>query len=238
MFRLIHFVRPVITAQAYFGSSIPKNQFQTTENRKGGTMEVMTISNSRYGGSTVVVSGYAINHNNQIVLLDIAPMHPKLVGAIWAELVSGTPRYLWLTDSGNGRGCSVRGMGSDYTRLLVDVPQLSLPNAANARARFLRCVYPKALKETVKRDHEKFYVLEWTGMSAGRALAAMLERDTPYPMLLDWGEALLKYGIAHGNIRSLEHGGTSPLGYEVDSPEDGWAAFIASAVQDGVVAIQ
>jgi hypothetical protein len=120
----------------------------------------------------------------------------------------------------------------------VDVPQLSLPNAANARARFLRCVYPKALKATVKRDYEKFYVLEWPGMSAGRALAAMLERDTPYPMLMDWGEALLKYGIAHGNIRALEHGGTSPLGYEVDSPEDGWAAFIASANRDGVVSIR
>jgi hypothetical protein len=228
----------VTPAQASFGNSIPKNQFQTTENRKGGTMEVMTISNSRYGGSTVVVSGYAMNHNNQIVLLDIAPMHPKLVGAIWAELVSGTPRSLWLTDPGNGRDCSVRGMGSAYTRLLVDVSQLSLPNAANARARFLRCVYPKALKATFKRDHEKFYILEWPGMSAGRTLAAMVERDTPYPMLMDWGEALLEYGIAQGTVRTLEHGGTSPLGYEVDRPEGGWAAFIASAVRDGVVTIR
>lgn len=204
-------------------------------------MEVITISNSRYGGSTVVISGYAINRYNQIVLLDIAPMHPKLVGAIWAELVSGTPRFLWLKDTASGRDCSVRGMGSAYTRLLVDVPQISLPNAANARAHFLRCVFPKALRAISPRkamDREKFYVFKWPGVSAGRALAAMLERDTPYPLMLDWGEALLEYGTSRGCIRRLEYAGTSPLGYEVDSPEGGWEAFIASAVRDGVVAIQ
>lgn len=204
-------------------------------------MEIMTISNSRYGGSTAVISGYALNHNNQIIAIDIAPMHPKLVGAIWAELVSGSPRFLWLNDPVNDRQCAVRGMGSAYTRLLVDVPEISLPNAGNARARFLRCIHPRAIRAAFSRKgdgHDRFYALEWPDMSAGRALAAMLERDTPFPMMLEWGDSLLDYGTTHGNIKSLLVGGTSPHGYEVTTPDDGWATFIASAVQDGVVAIQ
>jgi hypothetical protein len=68
-------------------------------------MEVITISNSRYGGSTVVVSGYTINHNNQIVLLDTAPMHPKLVG----------------TKKNKGRRCRPRTEGSGIQVVSIDI---------------------------------------------------------------------------------------------------------------------
>ena len=75
-------------------------------------------------------------------------------------------------------------------------------------------------------------------MTAGRALAAMLERDTPYPMLLDWGDAILQRGKELGFIRPLGSAGTSPAGYEVHSPADGWPEFISLAIQEKIVRIE
>jgi hypothetical protein len=37
-----------------------------------------------------------------IVWLELAPQHLKLMGAIWADLINGTRRYLQLKDKDKG----------------------------------------------------------------------------------------------------------------------------------------
>jgi hypothetical protein len=197
------------------------------------------IMHIRNASASVVISGYALDHANRIILLDIAPLHPKKIGAIWAEMVSGSPRSMQLEDA-NGNTYNVFGKGSAYTRIPVDVPEIYLPDASRAKARFLRLLFPAATRILRKgKDGESnFYAFEWPDMTAGRALAAMLERDTPYPMLLDWGDAILNRGKELGFIRPLVSAGTSPAGYEVHSPADGWPEFISLAVQEKIVRIE
>lgn len=202
-------------------------------------MEVMTISNARYGGVTMPISGYAVNRQNRIILLDLAPNHPKSMGAIWAEMVTGTPRPMALKDPTMGRDYQVYGLGSAYTRLLVDVPQISLPAAGNARARFLRAIHPSAYKVPAKMDEKSFFnILEWPEMSAGAALASMLERDTPVTMLQQWGDALLQRCLDYGYAHELDTAGTAPKGYQVATPDEGWGPFLASGIECGLLPLQ
>ena len=197
------------------------------------------IMHIRNASASVVISGYALDHANRIILLDIAPIHPKKIGAIWAELVSASPRCLQLEDA-SGITQNVFGKGSAYTRIPVDVPEIYLPDASRAKARFLRLLFPAAIRIPRKGKDEEttFYAFAWPDMTAGHALAAMLERDTPYPMLLEWGDALLQWGKELGSIRPLVSAGTSPAGYEVHSPADGWPEFISLAIQEKIVRIE
>jgi len=57
-------------------------------------------------------------------------------------------------------------------------------------------------------------------------------------MLWTGVEALLKIWNRACNIRFWSTEELLTLGYEVDSPEDGWPALSHRPVQDGVVAIQ
>ncbi len=197
------------------------------------------IMHIRNASASVVISGFALDHANRIILLDIAPMHPKKIGAIWAEMVSGSPRSMQLVDA-DGDLHNVLGKGSAYTRIPLDVPEIYLPDASRAKARFLRLLYPAATRISRKGNNEEitFYIFEWPDMSAGRAMAAMLERDTPYPVLLEWGDALLERGRELGFIRPLITGGSSPAGYEIHPPADGWPEFISLAVQEGTVRVE
>ena len=199
------------------------------------------IMHVRNGSASVVITGYAYDHANRIILLDMAPMHPKKLGAIWAEMVSGTPRSMQLTNE-EGDTHNVVGKGSAYAKVAMDVPEIYLPDASRAKARFLRLIYPTALKIPHKpkgKDEEgTFYVFDWPDMTAGRAMAAMLERDTPYPMILEWGDALLERGKELGFIQPLITAGSSPAGYEVRAPADGWPEFIGLMVQEGTVKVE
>jgi hypothetical protein len=194
--------------------------------------EIITISNYN---TTVVVAGYAYDGDSRLVWLDLAPDHPKKIGAIWAELVSGTPRKMNLQPGYTG----VCGMGSAYIRLTADAPDLVVPNAANVKPRFLRLVHPRATRAPKRTDDFKLplYVFPWPGMTAGRALAAVIERDTPYPCLLDWGDRLLDFGIERGIVHPLTVYGTVPQGYEVELKDVNLGEFIAEAVRQEVVCL-
>jgi len=207
--------------------------------------KTISLSNSRYGGTTTQITGYAVDGTermHRLVAVDFCPKHPKEQGALWAELVSGTPRWLWLKDNIRGVEYNVIGIGNRYERLPIDVPEISIPMASNVRPKALRCFHP--LCHHIERENkdadrrQRFYVLEWPNRTCGQVLASMMERDMQYPMLMEWGDALLKYGIEHGNIVPLITSGTFPKGFEVIRPEDGWLMWIGSAIQDGIIQIE
>lgn len=41
----------------------------------------------RNDSTSAVVGGYAVDSHNTLVWLELAPQHPKTIGAIWADLV-------------------------------------------------------------------------------------------------------------------------------------------------------
>ena len=41
----------------------------------------------RNDSTSAVVRGYAVDSHNTIIWLELAPQHPKTIGAIWADLV-------------------------------------------------------------------------------------------------------------------------------------------------------
>src|SRR5512146_2982386 len=128
----------------------------------------------RNDSTSAVVRGYALDSRGTIIWLELAPQHPKAIGAIWADLVQAQRPWLRLGDHNDaGSGRAVRGLGSRYERFTAEAPELSLKN--NARPRLLRLVAPSALKATEK---EPFYIFAWRGIDPAQALAAMLERDT------------------------------------------------------------
>jgi hypothetical protein len=191
----------------------------------------MTIT-IRNDSVAAVVRGYAVDSRNTIVWLELAPQHPKTIGAIWADLVVQGRPWLQLGDHTEGRGLAVRGLGSRYERLTADAPDLALGH--NAKARMLRLVAPNAVKAS---DRGTFYVLEWPGVEPATALAAMLERDSRWPVQIGWGRYLLQVGLDEGFIQPLTRGGCAPQGYEVQPPPS-WGEVMASGLQNGQVKIQ
>jgi hypothetical protein len=148
-----------------------------------------------------------------LIWLEMAPQHPKTIGAIWADLVQAQHPWLNLGDSDVvGSGLAVRGLGSRYERIAADAPELALGH--NARPRLLRLIAPCALKASEK---EPFYFFAWPGMDAATALAAMLERDTRWSVQIGWGKYLLDAGLVEGFIKPLTYAGAVLEGYEVQS---------------------
>ena len=45
-----------------------------------------------------------VERENVLVWVDLAPAHPKAVGAIWATLVNGTGAFLEIYDRDSGSG--------------------------------------------------------------------------------------------------------------------------------------
>ncbi len=197
----------------------------------------MTIS-IRNDSVSAVVRGYALDSNHTIVWLELAPQHPKTIGAIWADMVNAQKRWLQIGDMEEGRGLAVRGLGSRYERLTADAPELAL--GSNAKSRLLRLVAPSALRAS---DRETFYVFAWppalskgeVEMDAASALAAMLERDTRWPVQTGWGAYLLKAGLEDDFIKPLETGGVVPEGYEVQPCN--WGGIIANGLRNGHIRI-
>ncbi len=74
--------------------------------------------------------------------------------------------------------------------------------AGRARPKFLRLVAPEAVK--VDNSTNGFIALAWPGISAGVALAAMLEQGTSLPIRIDWGDYLLAEAQARDDSATPE----------------------------------
>src|SRR6185503_594513 len=75
-----------------------------------------------------------LDGGNIIGWLELAPQHPKVIGAIWASLVNGAGEILRLRDDDANTTYSARGLNRRYERKTVDVPMA----AGRARPKFMR----------------------------------------------------------------------------------------------------
>jgi len=188
---------------------------------------------------SVVVSGYGIadfDGEATVIYLDIAPQHPKVIGAIWASLVNGTKEWLRLSDEQTGQTLHIRGLNRRYVRLTMDAPRL----AGRARPKHLRLIAPCACQiETLTRP---FVVLAWTWtdtdglehrLSPDMSLAAMLERHTPLPVLMAWGEYLLAEARERGFATPIVRGGDAPEGWVITPAP--WEAIISDGITSGQI---
>lgn len=183
------------------------------------------ISNS---SASVTVRSYAHTEDGLVVWLELAPQHPKLMGAIWADLVTGTRRYLQLKDEDKGLGKVVYGLGRAYLRLEQDAPHLAV--GQNARARLMRLIAPEAVRP-VSLD-QPFYVFGWPGIPPETVLAAALEKTAPSPVQDGWGVYLLKVALESEYVTPLVTGGPAMQGYEVSASVN-WPDFISQGLQKG-----
>ena len=78
----------------------------------------------------------------------------------------------------------------------------------------LRLIAPEASR--VEDYTQPFIALDWPGLPASTALAAMLEQGSPYPIQIGWGDYLLAEAAAQGYARPLLTGGNAPQGYLID----------------------
>lgn len=179
-----------------------------------------------------------LDRENVLVWVDLAPHHPKAVGAIWATLVNGTGAQVSLYDRDTGHTHRARGLNRRYERLQFDSPRL----AGRVRPKGLRLIAPEATR--IDDYTSPFVVLDWPGLSptdasavladwsspddaglraqlerglpASMVLSAMLELGSPYALRIDWGEYLLAEATARGYARPLITGGKAPQGYLID----------------------
>jgi hypothetical protein len=192
---------------------------------------------------SVVVRGYAIapwpvndkkpgkesDREPVLVWVDIAPQHPKALNAIWASLVNGTGEYLTIYDRVSNMQHRARGLNRRYHRLQADAPSL----AGRARPRHLRLIAPEACH--IEDVAQPFVVLEWPGLPCSAALSAMLERGSPYPIRIGWGEHLLSEAVARGFAHPLSVGGHAPRGYLVDPAP--WPDLISDGIKCGAITL-
>lgn len=181
---------------------------------------------------SVIVRSFGLaptDEGNIVVWLEIAPQHPKVVGAIWASLVNGAKETLYMrTDDST---IQVQGIVRRYHRLTMDAPHM----AARARPKFLRLIAPEAC--AIQRRNADFIVLEWPRVSVGTALAAMLEKGTPYPIQIGWGDYLLRAAIERECAKRLITGGPAPQGYLVSSKTP-WGEIISEGLKQGHITLQ
>jgi hypothetical protein len=113
--------------------------------------------------------------------------------------------------------------------LTADAPRL----AGRARPKQLRLIAPEA--SYVEDYTQPFIALDWPGVPASVALAAMLEQGTPYPMRNAWGDYLLAEAIARGYARPLSTAGNAPQGYLIDPAP--WPEIISNGVKTGQITL-
>jgi hypothetical protein len=184
---------------------------------------------------SAVARSYAVaptDGGNLIIWLELAPQHPKVIGAIWASLVNGNAEQLGIREAASDEGYSIQveGLHARYLRLTIDAPRL----AGRARPKFLRLVAPQATR--IEKAGDDFYVFAWPGLSVGTALAAMLEAGTPTPILIGWGDYLLVKASRRGYATPLITGGPAPEGFWIkgDTP---WAEIISDGVRRGEIGL-
>ena len=201
-------------------------------------MKSIRISNNSV---SAVVYGYGvaeIEGEATVVYLDLAPQHPKVIGAIWASLVNGAREWLRLNDENTDKSRLVRGLNRRYHRLTMDAPRI----AGRARPKHIRLVAPLACQ--VEKLTRPFVVLDWcwndaTGQAQhlcpATSLAAMLERDTPLPILMGWGEYLLAEARARAFATPLIRGGQAPDGWLIEPAP--WNEIITHGVRSGQISL-
>jgi len=198
-----------------------------------------------------------VERENVLVWVDLAPHHPKAVGAIWATLVNGTGAFLEIYDRDSGERHRARGLNRRYERLQSDSPRL----AGRVRPKGLRLIAPEASR--IDDYTRPFVVIDWPGLPARAAsdllvewdcpgnanlqaqlerglpsstsLAAMLELGSPYAMRIEWGEYLLAEAAARGFARPLITGGKAPQGYLIDPAP--WPDLISAGIQRGAITL-
>ena len=181
---------------------------------------------------SVVIRSYGIaerDGDKVVDWLEIAPQHPKSVQAIWASLVNGSKEGLVLRDA-NDESIWVTGLHRRYHRTTADAPRI----AARARPQFVRLVAPEAV--AIPRPKADFIALEWPGRTLGQSLAALLEKGSPYPIQLGWGNYLLREAVALGHAVALITGGPAPRGYAVDGNTP-WDRIITEGLRKGLITI-
>lgn len=200
----------------------------------------MLATRIRNASTSVIVCGYGVasmpiidkegeEHEKLVVIwLELAPGHPKMLGAIWASLVLGEPLTLIRPEEGN---IVVYGLHRKYKKLAAEAPEL---NVGRVKAKLTRLIAPEACE--IAKLNKPFVVLEWRAsqgersVSAGTALAAMLERGTAYPTQLEWGDYLLSEVIVQDFATPLITGGTAPQGYLVNPAP--WGRLIAEGLRN------
>ncbi len=179
---------------------------------------------------SAVARSYACTREGLVIWLELAPQHPKVVGAIRAELTSNTRRYLQLRDDDSGYRKQVVGLGRGYLNLSADAPELAV--APRTKAQFLRMIAPEAVRpEDVRQE---FYILSWPGIDPATALAATLERSASFPVQIGWGAYLLSRALLDYDAEPLVSGGQAPAGYafQRDTP---WADIISQGLRQGEI---
>ena len=194
---------------------------------------------------SAVVRSYALaplEEGNVIVWLELAPQHPKVIGAIWASLVNGTREFLRLRDDDTDQTHAARGLNHRYLRKTMDAPRI----AGRARPKFMRLVAPAMVKlDTATFGKKPFFAGAWRWhdsqgashqLAPATALAAMLEQGTHLPIRIGWGPYLLAETLAEGYAAPLFTGGPAPEGYVIQ-PDTPWADIIAEGVKHGHITL-
>ena len=181
---------------------------------------------------SAVVRGYAHTRQGLIVWLELAPQHPKVVGAIRAELTSNTHRYLQLRDDDNGHRKMVYGLGRGYINLTADAPELAVGH--RAKAQLLRMIAPEAVR--LEDIRQEFYALSWPDIDPATALAATLERSSPFPVQIGWGAYLLSRALEEYGAEELVCGGQVPQGYAFQS-DTAWADILSQGLRQGEITL-
>ena len=195
---------------------------------------------------SAVVYGYSlaeIENEVTVIYLDLAPQHPKVIGAIWASLVNGAREWLRLTDENTDETRLVRGLNRRYHRLTMDAPRI----AGRARPKFMRLLAPALVKfDAAEFGLKPFYAGAWSWrdsqgicqqMPPATALAAMLERGTHLPIRIGWGPYLLSEALARDSAAPLVSGGPAPEGY-VFKPNAPWPEIIGAGVKHGRITLE
>ncbi len=195
---------------------------------------------------SAVVRSYAIaplDEGDTIVWLELAPQHPKVIGAIWASLVNGSRELLRLRDDDASQNHAVRGLNHRYIRKTMDAPRI----AGRARPKFMRLLAPALVKfDAADFGKKPFYACAWTWHDAkgerhnlppATALAAMLEQGTHLPLRISWGPYLLAEALARECAAPLVTGGPAPEGY-VFQPDAPWAEIISAGVKHGHITLE
>ncbi|MCC6192489.1 MAG: hypothetical protein IT318_25970 [Anaerolineales bacterium] len=195
---------------------------------------------------SAVVRSFALaplDQGDTIVWLELAPQHPKVIGAIWASLVNGTREFLKLRDDDTGQAYTARGLNSRYLRKTMDAPRI----AGRARPKFLRLIAPAMVKlDAATFGKKPFFAGAWRWtdsqgvsqqLASATALAAMLEQGTHLPIRIGWGPYLLAEALAEGWAAPLVTGGPAPEGYVIQ-PDTPWADIISDGVKHGRITLE
>ncbi len=194
---------------------------------------------------SAVVRSFAIaplDEGNTLVWLELAPQHPKVIGAIWASLVNSTREFLRLRDDETGESHVARGLNSRYVRKTMDAPRI----AGRARPKFMRLIAPAMIRfDAASFGKKPFYAGAWRWLDSqgasqqlapATALGAMLEQGTHLPVRIGWGPYLLAEALAEGFAEPLVTGGPAPEGYLL-RPDTPWADIVSEGVKHGRITL-